>query len=300
MRRFFWVLMLPVLVTVLTPRARSAQPKDSIQAAMSTMNAKLASQGANVRLAMAETHPVSGQAGQMVYFNNRTLWLDEDWVPRDPNRRGDTIITWLSEKVEGAPAGISLADAQAAIGRAMNTLDSVRCASIPLAQLNDHGMDWGYVQYLVGMGGVPGWYADYTIAGWLPAVFFDTIGGPGASASIIGVTFTFVWVDENGEPTDMDNNRKGDVAFRETYYNDAFPWGINTNWPVDIETVVLHEAGHGLSLGHFGKLFQTDANGKLHFAPVAVMNAGYTGKQQSLKPTDIAAFCAVWAAWPNR
>ncbi len=115
------------------------------------------------------------------------------------------------------------------------------------------------------------------------------------------MTFTFIWVDDVTKiPTDIDNNKKADVAFRETYFNNAFPWGINTAYPIDVESVVLHEAGHGLSLGHFGKLFRTDANGQLHFAPQAVMNAGYVTVQQNLTTTDTGAFCSIWSSWPNR
>ena len=51
---------------------------------------------------------------------------------------------------------------------------------------------------------------------------------------------------------------------------------------------------------HFGKLFRTDANGKLHFTPRAVMNAGYTGIQQQIGKTDNAGHCSNWANWPNK
>ena len=66
-----------------------------------------------------------------------------------------------------------------------------------------------------------------------------------------------------------------------------------------METVALHETGHGLSQGHFGKAFVTNSNGKLHFAPLAVMNAGYTGVQQSLAGTDNWGHCSMWGSWPN-
>jgi hypothetical protein len=186
----------------------------------------------------------------------------------------------------------------------MNTWNTVTCATIPLDKLSDYGVDWGFVQFLWFLnggppGGYPGWYADITHAGWLPGGFFDWALGPGASGYVLGATFTFAF----GSPpdyTDLDNNGKIDVAFREIYYNDAFTWGIDPIWPViDVETVVLHEMGHALSLDHFGKLFQTDKNGKFHFAPRAVMNAGYNGVQQDLAGTDNGAFCSVWDGWPD-
>jgi hypothetical protein len=88
------------------------------------------------------------------------------------------------------------------------------------------------------------------------------------------------------------------VAWREIYYSSYYVWNIDAN--VDVETIALHEAGHGLSQGHFGTLFRTDANGMFHFAPLAVMNAGYTQVQQDLAGTDLAGHCSIWGDWPNQ
>lgn len=301
MKRLCVMLFVISVFTIVTiPTATSAQPEKSIKALMTSLNTFLTDRGGSVRLGVVETHTASQYQGQIVYFDDRTLRLDSDWVPGDPRRGGQNDITWLSDHTEGMANGVSLNNTQMAINRAMTTWNSVDCSNIPLIKLNDMGIDWGLVQNFLGMGGATGWLADYTLAGWLPGDFFDVIGGPGASDYILGVTFTFIWVDDFGNPTDIDNNHKLDVAFRETYFNNKFLWGINTNVPIDVESVVLHEAGHGLSLGHFGKLFQTDANGKFHFAPIAVMNAGYTGIQQVLRGTDAGAFCSIWASWPNR
>ncbi|MDH4218861.1 MAG: hypothetical protein OEY18_05005 [Candidatus Aminicenantes bacterium] len=308
MRKGKWLGFLgagAVMVLLVAQPANPAKQTDPaverIKAMMTQMNQQLKARGENVRIGMVEYITAWDKAGQTVYFDDRYLQLGHHWIPFDPYRYGVRDIFWLSDLTEGTANGLSFADTQAALARAMATWDSVNCAFIPLVQLPDYGMDWGYVQYLVGMGGFPGWFADITQAGWLPGSFFDLLWGPGASDVIIGVTFTFWWVDSvTGEPTDMDNNKKLDVAFREIYYNNNFPWGIDTGWPVDVETIVLHETGHGLSLGHFGKLFQTDANGKLHFAPRALMNAGYTGVQQEINGTDNAAFCSIWAKWPNK
>ncbi len=294
------MFMITVLGILTIPPVTSAPSEDSIKALMTSVNTFLANKGGNVRVWVVETYTASQFEGRTVYFDNRTLQLGSDWVPGDPRRGGNTDITWLSDQTEGTASGVSLSATQTAVDKAMTTWNSVDCSYIPLVKLNDMGKDWGYVQKLLGMGGMAGWLADYTLAGWLPGGFFDAIGGPGASDLIIGVTFTFVWVDESGNPTDINNDHKADVAFRETYFNNKFLWGINTNNPIDIETVVLHEAGHGLSQGHFGELFQTDANGMFHFAPRSVMNAGYTGVQQVLTGTDVAGHCSIWASWPNR
>ncbi|MCP5105201.1 MAG: hypothetical protein GY950_17565 [bacterium] len=141
------------------------------------------------------------------------------------------------------------------------------------------------------------WNIDRLI--WLPPLLFDIIGGPGGKENILGVTFTFVWNGPDGNPSDIDNNGKDDTAFREVYYNNYFLWADSVPGYADAETIILHENGHSLSIGHFGKLFKTDANGKFHFAPRVVMNAGYTGPMHEIKGTDKASFCSIWASWPN-
>jgi len=298
-RRIVVLVVVAGLVALGAPLAR-AQSVDKVKEMMAFVNGQLQARGLAVRLDVVDYYTAFRQAGQLVYYFDREHQLEEHWVPGDTRRYESTKIYWLSEQVEGTANGLTLQDTQAAVDSAMETWNTQNCGVIPLVQLPDYGIDWGYVQYLVGMGGVPGWYADITQAGWLSGDFFDVIGGPGGGDNILGVTFTFIWVDDVGNPTDIDNNNRYDVAFREVYYNNKFPWGIGTSWPIDVETIVLHENGHGLSLGHFGKLFRTDANGKLHFAPLAVMNAGYTQVQHMLKGTDIASFCSIWAHWPMR
>ncbi|HOW68324.1 MAG TPA: hypothetical protein P5186_02130 [Candidatus Paceibacterota bacterium] len=257
-----------------------------------------------VQISEVEIHTSlqGGEAGQIIYFNDRAKKMGSHWVPFDPNRGGDKIITWLSDQIDGAANGCTLAETQAAVSRAMTTWNNVKGATIPLVEWPDYGMDWGYVQSLMDFGGFPGWYADITQAGWLPREFFTAWFGEEESEYILGVTFTLIWIDsETGLPTDMDNNRKQDVAFREVYYNNFFTWAIDLEgWSqkIDVESIVLHENGHGLSLGHFGKLTRTP-NGKLHWSPEAVMNAGYVYPQRELSGTDTAAFYSIWASWPN-
>ena len=156
-------------------------------------------------------------------------------------------------------------------------------------------------------------FADITHAGWLPPDFFDAIVTPDGGDFILAVTFTFVFDNGVGVPTDIDNNKLFDVAFREIYYNDSQNWGINAPvWgpppddpdpslqpSVDVQTIALHEAGHGVSLNHWGKAFQDAGKGKVHFAPYALMNPVLWVLQQDLEGTDKAAFCSIWASWPN-
>lgn len=95
----------------------------------------------------------------------------------------------------------------------------------------------------------------------------------------------------------------------EIYYNNAFLWSTSApEWndeEFDVETIVLHEVGHGLSQAHFGKVF-FDGYGKklptlrhLHFAPRAVMNAVYWDTHRELLGSDVAGHCSIWATWPT-
>jgi hypothetical protein len=294
-----WFRLFPLialLVMLAVPQALSAIDENEVKAVLNTMNDQLAATGENFRVEVVEFSTFD-EIGPTVYANNREHQLDSHWVPYDPNRWGVRDIYWAIDNVDQT-GDVPWADATAAIGRAMNTWNTVPCANIPLVQVNDYGIDLGYVQWLVGMGGVPGWLADITHAGWLPKIFFDIIGGPGGGNSILGATFTFIWIDSNGDPTDMDGNGKQDVAFREVYYNDNFNWGIDIRY-FDIETVVAHEVGHGVSLGHFGKIFRDAGNRHLQFAPRALMNAIYYDILHGILGTDNGSFCSVWASWPN-
>ena len=297
--RLFTVIAL--VVGLMLPAVALAISEEEVKATMQSINDQIQAMRENVRLEAVEYFTAVGQGGQTIYFDDRTKQSGDHFMPCDPRRGGFCDISWISDQVDGTANGPTLADTQTAVNNAMATWDSTKCSTIPLTKLFDLGLDWGYVQFLLGFGGVPGWWADLTHAGWLPGDFFEAVFGPGGSDVVLGVTFTLVWIDPaSGDPTDIDNNGKADVAFRETYYNNAFPWAIDTDIPIDVETVVLHETGHGLSQDHFGKLFETDANGKLHFAPRAVMNAGYTGVQQYLRGTDKGGHCSIWGSWPNK
>src|SRR5262245_46426521 len=272
------------------PPAQSTE--DQIMALMGAMNAQLESNGYDFRVDRAEyiTSDDSAEAGQTVIFNNRTKQLGVHFVPGDPRRGGRTNITYIVDQAEGAIDGLTVAQTTAAIDRAMATWNDVTCSTIPITKLPDiPNLDIGIFETLLGRPGGPFFLADITHAGWLPAGVLP--------ANVIAVTFTAIFVS-GGVPTDIDNNGQIDAAFREILYNDRFVWRINGN--IDVESIALHESGHGLRQGHFGKAFLTDSNGKLHFAPRAVMNAAYSGVQQSLTGTDNGGHCSIWASWPNK
>ena len=289
MRRSTIWIALVALVAVALP----ATANDGGHPMLKEINDTLEAMGMDVRVEYAEyiTSDDGPEFGNTVYANDRgNKQLGSDWVPGDPRRYGVNEIYWTTDQVD-LTADVSDQEQNDAISRAMATWQEVQCSSIPLVQVEDGGLDLGYVEWLLGFGGIPGWVADLSHAGWLPASFFDALADDG-STFILGVTFTFTWTGP-----DMDGNGKSDVAFREIYYNDNFNWAIGGS--VDVESIALHEVGHGLSQAHFGKVF-VDNKGNLKFAPKAVMNAVYTGgTEHVLTGTDVGGHCSNWGSWPN-
>lgn len=277
----------------------------------------------NIQLVKMEYLGAQG-AGNTVFFSNvGNKQLSSDFVPNDPRNwfpsnpflgewTDGSLGYWMDGTEQGTTSGMTEDETKNAFRSVMNTWDAVNCSNGLV--LSDQGVttsadygDVGIVQAIV-TGGQQGSFgtAPGTIvhAGNLGAWFFDIIGGPGGGDGILGVTFTFIWVDENDVPTDIDNNGKRDVFVREIYMNDGFIWKDDPNdkpfnGVFDYETVMLHEVGHGLSQGHFGKAFIDNGKGKLHFAPYALMNAGYTQAQREITATDNGGHCSNWSDWPN-
>jgi hypothetical protein len=236
----------------------------------------------------------SGQVGRTIYFMNLgNKKLSADFVPGASLDGTDNVSYYVDPNRPSAD--LSFASSSAAIVRAMQTWDGVTCSNLGMFQVpSNPAITTGFVSAILGFGGSMDYTADVVHAGWLPAGFFDLLG-PDGSTYILGVTFTIVFTDDLGNPTDIDNNGRSDVAFREIYYNDTFTWRVGNHY--DVETIALHEAGHGLSQGHFGQAFADAGTGGLHFAPRAVMNAAYSGIQTTIDQTDNAGHCANWASW---
>lgn len=282
------------------------QGLDQAQQMMADLNTELAAMGLDMQVAVIEylTSGDGDEIGRTVFFSDRgNKMLGSDWVPGDPRRGGGTDITWIIDEFDFTLDVSSVAVSSAAITRAMDTWQAETCSDIPLTSKGTTASDAGVIQWIFGFGGSPPFPipADVVHAGWLPGAFFDILA-PGGGSFILAVTFTSIWVDvsdpANIIPTDIDHNFRTDTASREIYYNDNFPWADGNHF--DIETVALHEVGHGLSQGHFGEVFLSPGNNRLHFDPRAVMNASYSGIQTELTGTDAGGHCANWASWPDR
>lgn len=295
----------------LTPakKAASNANEQAVQVFIDGVNAALA--GENYQLGVVEyiTSGDSEEMGLTVLAKNvGNKQLGHHFIPGDPNRAWGAAppgISWVNDmSADGATSsGLTAATTFAAINRSMDTWQAQSCSTIPLVFFGNAPFDIGFVQFLQGFGGFPGIFADLTHGGWLAAPFWESIV-PGGSTFILGATFTFIFIDCAGPgtgPCDNDGNGKADTAFREIYYNDAFFWDDDTvNDPgpdFDVETVALHEMGHGLSQGHFGMIAFNRA-GKLLISPRASMNAIYAGPFRSLAGSDNGGHCSIWASWP--
>ena len=278
-------------------------------------NAALATNGANYRIGKIEANAgTSQEMGITVLWKNvGNKQLVHDFVPNDPRRAAATggwdadpnNITFAIDQGDGATLnGVPATTTTHEIRDAMATWTTVQCSN---ADINEVAapVDLGVVAFLNGLGGSPFVVADLHHAGWLEIEFGGTT---------IAATFTFIFVDGAGNPTDIDANGRADTAFREIYYdavcqacnppNTIFRWEIDNgiNDPgidVDIESIALHEAGHGLSLAHFGKGFVTLNNNVLHQTSNSVMAAAYAGPRTDIQGTDKGATCSNWAGWPE-
>jgi hypothetical protein len=242
----------------------------------------------------------NGKIGNTVYFNNRgNKQLIEDFVPGLALDGTNDISYYVDNQRASSNLDVSLSNT--AIDRAMNTWDNITCSNLGIFEIPfNEEASAGFVAKIISddtgfdFGGSFDYFADVVHAGWVSGDFFDYLVEDG-SDFILGVTISILFTDEEGNFIDLDNNGKLDIAFREIYYNDEFEW--NDGKTFDVETVALHETGHGLSQAHFGKAFRNNSNGKLHFAPRAVMNAAYSGVQTEINQSDEAGHCSNWAAW---
>lgn len=277
--------------------AQSGEGDPRVLALMHQINQQLAATGLNLAVEQIEFFTIG--RGRP---SNRIHQQEFRWVAGDLRRLADgDNITYLVDQSDGATAsGLTNAQTEAAIDRALDTWQAERCfKKVDIVKRADSGADPDIFDFFFGFGGFGNpFLADITNAGWLPRAFFEAVGGPGGGRGILAFSVTFIFINPDGTPTDINGDNYIDTVLNEVYYNNNFgdptgdrpgnPWGINIALPgIDVETVALHENGHSLGLGHFGP------------PPAAVMNPVYSGIRQLPLPVDHAGMCAVWASWPK-
>jgi hypothetical protein len=294
---------------IVDSRAEQSTDTPQFSQALADMNLALAAAKSPHRIDRAEISvSIDGiDTAQTLIANNRSHQIESLFVERDPRRGGGADISYLVDQSDGAalafanPTGnavivLTNAVTEPIVDRGMQRWqNSPSCGGPLVTKLADNGSDPDIVDALLGFGGFGTPQADVTHAGWLPRGFFDLLA-PNGSASILAVTFTLIYVDADGNPTDIDNNHRSDTAFREIYYNLRFGWSEGPSRPrgIDIDSVSTHESGHAMGLGHFGKV-AIGNKGDIKYSPRAVMNAVYISPFAELAGTDNASYCSIWA-----
>lgn len=278
---------------------------------LDALNAQLELQSADFRIAMVEllTTPNSNENGATIYskiVGNKMLGAD--FVPGDPGREwsadGGNSITYAIDQKDAVPlsGGLSAIQTTDAIVRGFDTWDAADCSEMGLTRnFPASDLDLGYYAYLLYNEGLPDhpelWQGSDIIAADIQHVGWGDLNFAGGT---LAATITFIWVDENG-PTDINGDGLMDVAFRETYYDNDWTWKLKDNLDpdldIELETVAVHEIGHGLSQAHFGTILILQ-NGKVKAAPRAIMNQMYLGVLTELQGTDIGGHCGIWDNWP--
>ena len=281
---------------------------------MNRTNAALASEDAPYRLGIIQTLSADSQpAGiTLLWKNVGNKKLGHDFVPGDPRRAAATggwsedpnSITYAIDPFDGTTFnGVGPATTSGEIRDGLQTWNVLSCSNIDLTEVASP-VDLGVIAFQNDLGGSPFVVADIQYGGWLE-VEYD---GP-----TIAATHTFIWVDDDGNPTDIDRNGYLDVAFREIYFDKTcqacagaptWTWeidnGINDpGFDIDIESISLHETGHGLSQGHFGIGFVND-DGTLYQTSNSVMAAAYAGPRTDLQGSDTGGHCTNWGEWPQK
>jgi len=291
---------------------------------LAQINAGLAASGAPIRVSAAELR-IAGDGwtnnvtSTVLVANDRSHGIGAEWVKGDPRRDGRIGVTYaFGSNTAIAPttrnpdgSGVRLvtpAEQAAYIDEAMGAWRNLTCSSKPITKVAvPAGTDPDIVDQLV-RGQAPSQNyaqpADIVHSGWQPASWFRALAGGPSGDNIIGVTLSFGFTDNAGNFTDIDRNGKADLAQSELFYNTRFAWGNGALNVVDFYSIITHESGHSLGLGHFGKVFITKRDAAdgisiadIKYAPKALMNAVYVTGRDEIAGTDVSSFCQIWASF---
>jgi hypothetical protein len=266
-----------------------------INDSLAALGLSIAVQKAEFVLAPTAPKPASGQ---IVFANDRAKRLTTRWVPNDARRLADgDRLTFMN--VTPFMAANGAGNAEGAVDASFQTWDDLTCTGLDIVKRPWNGGNPSAILGIAGLPAVSVFSADIVTMGFLPGDIFDAVLGPGASANVLGITFTFVFLESaGGAESDIDGDGRTDTALKEVWYNNEFDWTLSgLGDDIDVETVTLHENGHAFELGHYGRIFGTLGNLQLHVSPRAVMNAVILGTLRSPKGSDNAGYCGNFGSW---
>ena len=228
------------VATASRPTAQPGRQDTSILAKITQINRQLAASGLNIAVEQIEFFTLGDGRP-----SNRIHEQGFRWVANDPRRLADgDNITYLVDQSDGDTAsGLTSAQTEGAIDRAINTWDAqAAMKKVDLVKRADTGEDPDIFDSFFGFGGLGNpFLADIVNAGWLPRAFFEEVGGPGGGRGILAFSVTFIFTDDNNNPTDINGDNRLDTALNEVYYNNTFgnrnndrvgnPWGIKSCCP---------------------------------------------------------------------
>ncbi|MFP3938752.1 MAG: matrixin family metalloprotease [Thermoanaerobaculia bacterium] len=269
--RSFWTTLAFVVALSVGPVAQG----DGGVSILSTGNDGLRAQGMDYLVQQIDFFQRDG-----VRSSDRFFQQEFRWVPDDPRRDADGAgLTYLFDTSWGEETadGIDRPAVEASFGRAVDTWAAAQCLDgVALTAIPHDGSDVTIFDWVVDAGGLGDPFAADVIVAGFPEGMRDFFGPDTLAFSV-----TFVFVDGDGRPTDLDGDGHLDTARNEIYLNPDADWSLSGAEGFDLETTGLHELGHALGLGHFGA------------PPESVMSPVFTGVKRDLFPIDQAALCVV-------
>lgn len=259
------------------PAALEAHEEDEdARIIMLSGNDGLRAQGMDYVLQQIDFFNRDGSRSSVRYFQQEFRWVAGD------ERRGSTgaglTVLFDGTSEEEHRTGVSASALTGALGRAVGTWGRERCLQdVPLTEVPHAGGDVTVFDYVVGAGGFGDPFAADVVVAGFPAKLDDVFGDDTLAFSV-----SFIFVDADGQPTDIDGDQHLDTALNEIYLNPELDWTLAADGSgFDLETTLLHELGHALGLGHFSP------------PPDSVMSPVYSGVERKLHAIDRAALCVV-------
>lgn len=234
---------------VLTP-AMAQQEGDApvVSAELAALDAKLAAAGSRYRVAKAEFivhhEGLVPTTVTTIIANDRARGIGIEWIARDPRRDGRVGITYAIDPAQRHPdptfgfrpvtrnpdgsglRPLTFAELETQLEAGVASWRDRPCSDAPADRVAvPAGVDPDLLDELFVTGAPSPNYqqvSDIVQGGWQPNSFFTAFAGA-AGSNIIGVAFSFWFVDDAGNPTDIDGDGNRDTGLVESTTTPASP-----------------------------------------------------------------------------